>query len=142
MGTDFHVADFARLGMADGHTLSATERIACLSVYGVNLLQQRLIWYLTRLEVPTFQLEEAFFHTYEEADLLEEWADALCDAGCRAQDASAQFESFLRTKAPGGRPLQDDLRDPQRRSAVRLACRAEAGRLALQGAPQGSAASD
>ena len=142
MGTDLHAAHFPLLGLANSNALSATRRLACLSVYGVNLLQQRLVWYLTRLEVPTFQLQEAFAHTYEAADALEEWLDVLCDAGWTAQEASAQFESFLRAKVPGGRALQEDLRDPERRSAVRLACRAKARHLALQGAPQSSEGPD
>lgn len=44
--------------------IEGAERIACASQYGVNLLQQRLVLHLTRLEVPTFQFNQAFAHTY------------------------------------------------------------------------------
>jgi hypothetical protein len=128
-GSDLYVGRFSRLGMANSEDLSAGRRVACLSVYGVNLLQQRLIWHLTRLEVPTFRLQEAFAHTYEEADILEDWSDILCDAGWVVADAAARFEQFVRSAGRSGRPLQEDLRDAQLRSAVRTACRTEARRL-------------
>jgi hypothetical protein len=134
-GNDLYVGRFSQLGMANGTDLSTSPRVACLSVYGVNLLQQRLIWYLTRLEVPTFRLQEAFAHTYEEADILEEWSDILCEAGWVVADAAASFEQFVRTAGRSGRPLQSDLRDAQLRSAVRTACRTEARRLAGAATP-------
>jgi hypothetical protein len=104
-------------------------------MYGVNLLQQRLVWHLTRFEVPTFRLQEAFAHTYEEADILEEWSDILCEAGWVVADAAARFEQFVRTAGRSGRPLQGDLRDAQLRSAVRTTCRTEARRLAGEATP-------
>ena len=110
-------------------TLRSSARIACLSEYGVNLLQQRLVWHMTRLEVPTFTFHEAFAHTQEEADLLEEWNDVLCAAGFTIAKSTSKFDTFLRSDKGDGKTLQGDLRDPQRRSAVRMACRAEARRL-------------
>lgn len=132
-----HVARFSQLGTARSADLSTPSRLACLSVYGVNLLQQRLIWYLTRFEVPTFRLQEAFAHTYEEADILEEWTGILCEAGWATEDAAARFEAYIRATTGSGSSLQQDLRDPQRRPAVRLACRAEARRLVREPRPNG-----
>jgi hypothetical protein len=127
-----HVGALHELGRARTEDVLETDRIACLSVFGVNLLQQRLIWHLTRLEVPTFQLQEAFSHTYEEADLLEEWTETLSDVDIPGADAVARFEDFIREMQATGRTRQEDLRDPQRRSAVRSTCRAEARRIASQ----------
>ena len=124
-----HVGQFDELGKALTVDLTTDKRVACLSEYGVNLLQQRLIWHLTRLEVETFRIQEAFAHTFEEADLLEEWTDTLSATGVSTVDAAASFESFIRADRGSGRTLQKDLRDVQRRSAVRVACRNEARRL-------------
>ena len=126
------IARLDDIGKALTEHVAAGRRLACLSPFGVNLLQQRFIWRMTRHEVPTFQLQEVSSHTFEEADLLEEWNEAVCAAGVTAGQAAASFEAFLRADRGGGRTLQNDLRDPQRRSSVRIACRAEARRVAEQ----------
>ena len=125
-----HVGSFEQLGQARTIDLDIGSRRACLSPFGVNLLQQRFIWYLTRLEVATFRLQEAFSHFFEEVDVMEDWIDTLRDSGMDGEDATRRFDAFIRTDLGGGRTLQTDLRDPQRRASVRQACRAEAQRLA------------
>ena len=120
------VARLDDIGKALTTALTAGTRLACLAPFGVNLLQQRFIWRLTRHEVPTYQLQEASAHVFEEADLLEEWNDTVCSAGVPPDEAAALFEGFVRADRGDGKTLQDDLRDPQRRSAVRIACRDEA----------------
>ena len=127
--SSLYVGHFDELGKALTVDLAKSTRLACLSEYGVNLLQQRLIWHLTRFEIGTFRIQEAFAHTFEEADLLEEWTDTLSTAGMSVADAAAHFEAFIRANQGSGRTLQEDLRDVQRRSAVRVACRSEARRL-------------
>jgi hypothetical protein len=102
-------------------------RLACLSEFGVNMLQQRLTCHLTRAEVPTHQFGQAFSHTYEEADLLEDWTDTLTEAGWAPADAASAFEAFIRSGDPS---YQEKLLDPQHRSAVRRACMQEAKRSA------------
>jgi hypothetical protein len=87
------------------------------------------VWNLTRFAVETTRLDEAFAHTYEEADLLEDWTDTLCAAGTSLADAAASFEAYIRLDLGDGRTRQEDLRTPQRRSAVRMACREEARRM-------------
>lgn len=124
------VARLDDIGKAETEQLTAGIRLACLSPFGVNLLQQRFIWRLTRHEVPTYQLQEVSAHVFEEADLLEEWNETVCAAGATPEEAASLFESFLRADRGGGSTRQDDLRDPQRRSTVRSACRAEAERVA------------
>ncbi len=105
------------------------ERIACLSAFGVNMLQQRLTCHLTRADVPTADFNTAFSHTFDEADLLEEWADTLVDAGWTQPAAAAEFETLMRDGEPS---LQARLLDAQQRSPVRRACRQKATELARQ----------
>jgi len=124
------VARLDDIGKALTEQLVAGTRVACLTPFGVNLLQQRFIWRLTRHEVPTYLLQEVSAHVFEEADLLEEWSDTVCAAGASPEQAAASFEAFVRADHGGGNTLQSDLRDPQRRSTVRCACRAEAERVA------------
>ena len=132
---ELYVARLDDIGKALTADILAGDRIACLSQFGVNLLQQRFIWRLARHEVPTFQLQEASAHVFEEADLLEEWNETVCAAGMTMDQSAARFEVFLRADLGGGKTLQDDLRDPQRRSAVRKACRVEARRVASESEP-------
>jgi hypothetical protein len=127
------VARLDDIGKAETASLLSGTRIACLSPKGVNLLEQRFIWRLTRLEVPTHQLQEVLTPVFEEADLLEEWSDVVCAAGASPGEAAAEFEAFIRADRGGGRTLQGDLRDPQLRSSVRVACRTEAKRRGAAG---------
>jgi hypothetical protein len=124
------VARLDDIGKALTADIMAGVRVACLSPFGVNLLQQRFIFRFTRHEVPTYLLQEVSAHVFEEADLLEEWSDTVCAAGASPEQAAGSFEAFVRADRGGGKTLQGDLRDPQRRSTVRSACRAEAERVA------------
>jgi len=126
------VARLDDIGKAVTADMMTGVRVACLSPFGVNLLQQRFIFRLTRHEVPTRLLQEVSAHVFEEADLLEEWSDAVCAAGMSREKATASFEALIRGDCGGGKTLQGDLRDPQRRSSVRIACRAEAARAAAR----------
>lgn len=128
---NFYVGDFNTMSAAPTATI-ASKRLACLSAVGVNLLEQRLIWYMARIEVPTFQIQEAFAHLLEETDLCHEWCEVLCESGYSIAEAVTLFDGFIRKQSEGGRNLQDDLRDSQRRAAVRRACRSEAELLAIR----------
>jgi len=132
LGDDvLYIARLDEMGRADTDALGEATRIACLSPFGVNLLQQRLIFRLTRHEVPTYLLQEASAHVFEEADLLEEWSETVCGAGASLDEAAAAFDAFLREDRGGGKTRQSDLRDPQRRSVVRSESRDAAKRMAL-----------
>jgi len=126
IGEEFHAANFALATPVDGALIESVNRIACLSAFGVNILQQRMIWHLTRFEVPTHKLHEAFSHTLEEADLLEEWTEHQIAIGVDTKVAAADFEEFIRSPAdtPTGPTLQDWLKEPQRRAPVRSRMRA------------------
>lgn len=107
--------------------LRRAQRRACLSAFGINMLQQRLTCHLTRAEIPTFVFEAAFSHTFEEAELLEEWLDSLIGAGWDEGSATSEFERFIHAGQPS---WQQRIVEPQMRSAARRACRSEANRLA------------
>ncbi|MYG93032.1 MAG: hypothetical protein F4196_09170 [Acidimicrobiia bacterium] len=116
---DFHVVRLDRFGLAVTSDLMSTERVACLSHTGVNQLQQRLVFHQTRLLVPTARFHEAFDHTYEEADLLEEWNTEL-------QGTVKNPESFFEVWICQGDPTRQSLlRTPQDRAHVRREMRRE-----------------
>jgi hypothetical protein len=115
----FAVAWLDRIGLAQTPSIISTRRLACLSPVGVNILQQRLVVHLTRVEIPTSKFWEAFAHTSEEVDLLEEWTEELADS-VEPQQAAADFDSWIRAENRQGR-----LRDPQQRASVRAAMRTE-----------------
>lgn len=118
----FHVAWLDRFGLAVTSSLTATSRVACLSHAGINQLQQRLVFHQTRLDIPTAKFHKAFDHTYEEAELLEDWTTELGNAD---ESTAAAFESWIRQGDPN---LQSLLRDPQARAHVRRAMREEISR--------------
>lgn len=132
VGPGYWVAHLDEIGRCSVTDLQASVRIACLSAFGVNMLQQRLTCHLTRAEIPTATFEQAFSHTFEEAELLEEWTDTQTEAGWNIETAAAEFERFIRTGEP---TWQERLKDPQMRPAVRRACRGEARRLAQEPPP-------
>lgn len=113
----FSVALIEQVGRSLTADVMAATRVACLSPVGINLLQQRTVFNMTRYELPTAKLWEAFAHTYEEADLLEEWL------GAELPDASSEtFEIWIRDGDPS---RQERIRDPQNRASVRSEMRAE-----------------
>ena len=121
LGGRFRTADFQSIRSVSTLTLSCGNRIACLSQVGVNLLQQRMIFHLTRFVAPTRDLDGAFCHTFIEAELLEEWVEAKHNQGASVDDAAKSFDEMTRSPfaEPAGETMQDALRDPQKRAAVR-----------------------
>lgn len=117
------VAWLDQVGRAATEDVLGAVRLACLSEFGINMLQQRLTFQLTRAAIPTFQFHEAFAHTVIEADLLEDWTDTLTESGRSVAEAITLFEEFIRRDTPS---LQAQLLDPERRAAVRSACIREA----------------
>ena len=119
-GPGYWAGLFDSIGLATSEALLADERVACLSDFGVNMLQQRLTCSLTRAKIPTQEFNRAFSHTYEEAELLEDWTSELCGAGDNRAEAERSFDEFMREGDPSRRKL---LEDPQHRHAVRQECR-------------------
>lgn len=113
------VGHLDQLGRAATADAQGTIREACLSDIGVNLLQQRLTFHLTRADIPTSRFHEAFAHTLIEADLLEDWTDTVTEQGRSVADAAELFDAFIRWGDPS---LQAQLLEPERRASVRAAC--------------------
>lgn len=116
---EHHSARFEEMGMVESASLLTAERVACMSPYGVNLLQQRFIWFLTRLLVPTHVLGEATEAVFEEADLQEEWVTVATDNGEDATQAAHSFHDWIRSADESGVSRQKQLQDPQRRAGLR-----------------------
>jgi hypothetical protein len=96
-----------------------SNRIACLSQAGVNLLHQRLVYRASRVVIPTVTYDEANSGVFEEADLIEEWCLDRVDRGLDAAEAAAECVTWLREKRDDGLIRQQLLRDPQQRSTIR-----------------------
>ena len=106
--------------------LDPENRVLSLTDRGIHILQQRLVYSLTRVEVGLDRLHEQMAHVLLEAELEEEWVDELADQTDESSlsDASREFGAFLDA---GHR---DALKDATRRSDVARAVRAEIRRLA------------
>ena len=101
-----------------------SDRIACLSQLGVNLLLQRWVRHNSRVVVPTTTLNEQVSGAYEEADVLEEWCERALEAGVGLVEASSDCLAWLREDLGGGQTRQRRLDDPQMRGALRRDLRA------------------
>lgn len=131
LGGGFHVARLDQFGLALTRELLDGQRIACMSHPGINQLQQRMVFHQTRLEVPTHQFQGAFDHTYEEADLLEEWTTDLADIDERP---GSSFESWMREGDPS---RQDRMVVHEERAPIRREMRAAITRRRSQGRAAG-----
>jgi hypothetical protein len=119
-------AVFPNLLVVTPGDLAACERIACLSDVGVNLLLQRWVHHNSRAIVQTHVFAQVTAGPLAEAEIVEEWIASrqLVDMG--RDEAEAECHAFLRD-VPDGSTIsrQKALEDPQRRSEVRRAVRAQ-----------------
>lgn len=122
-GEATYAALFDNIGLVRSDELAGHQRVACLTPLGINLLQQRLIWYLTRFVVPTFRLNESCSAVFEEAELCEEWAIQRVTEGSSIDVAYAEFHEWIRDVDSSGQMRQQGLADPQRRAGIRRAMR-------------------
>ena len=122
---------FEEMGMVESVSLRATNRVACLTPYGINLLQQRFVWYLTRFLAPTHRLGEASEAVFEEVDLCSEWVMASTSVGGDPTAAESSFHEWIRSSDESGTSRQQLLREPQRRAGLRqeMRRRIKSGRL-------------
>jgi len=106
--------------------LAAYDRVACLSEVGVNLLLQRWVHHNSRVIVPTHLFAEVTAGPSAEAELTEDWVSERVTQGADPAAAEHECHDFLRSQLSADGPTrQDALRDPQRRSEVRRAARAQ-----------------
>jgi hypothetical protein len=133
IGGDFYVVDLPNMGRARTEGLRNDTRIACLEEFGVNMLHQRMINNMSRVEVPLHQITEFTTANFLEADLLEEFSDTVCAAGVPHAEAVAAFEELMSQPAStGARRLRTGLRNPSLRSSVRKTVRNSANRWATE----------
>jgi hypothetical protein len=99
----------------DAAQLQGVQRIACLDHRAILLLQQRLIFCMTRCLVTLTTIRESMSAVLVEAELQEDWCEDLCDASDDGALAAAvrEFDQFL-----GQEGLRSDLADPNRHSQV------------------------
>lgn len=114
-----YAARFDEIGLVQSSQVQDSRRVACLTPFGINLLQQRFIWHLTRFLAPTHRLNEASASVFEEADLCEEWVMVSTEQGRTAHQAETDFHEWIRTEDESGTRRQSDLADPQRRAGIR-----------------------
>lgn len=117
------------------HPSQLDERIASLSLRGVNLLAQRWVYHSSRVVVPSFDFNAQVSPVYEEADLIEEWCEVAIGQG-RTTDAAAYHAMHWLREDHGGVTRQAALEDPQRRSAVRKEMRQHVPFFYASGADQ------
>jgi len=125
-------ARFDETGMIASVELTPERRRLCLSERGILLLLQRLVYSMCRADIPVELFDKAVGHVLAEAELLQEWNEALIPPRTESGDGlvpalaaeATAFDEHMKTEVSGA-SLRDQLRDPYQRAAVRRAVRAE-----------------
>jgi hypothetical protein len=127
---DHHSAVLSEVGLVSSSALGLEKRTACLSELGIYLLQQRMVFCQTRARIGLDRFAEASQHVLEEAELLEEWSEALSPAETTNEESllttAIEFDEFL--GQPPTASLRSKLELPRERPGVRRAIRAEIAR--------------
>lgn len=108
------------------HPDGLVDRIACLSLKGVNLLLQRWVYHCSRVIVPSWDFNVVVSPAYEEADIVEEWSTTAMGSGRTVAEARHDVDAWL-SSDDGGRTRRKALEDPQQRGAIRREARNAAG---------------
>ena len=112
-------ADFEMSGPVRTTNLAASPRIACLSEYGIAVLQQRLVHHETRVVIELPVLDEQSAPNIEEAALLEEWLVSLVQNPNDANEVAELTGRFNDYLDSAGNQLRRALREPLKRAGVR-----------------------
>lgn len=118
-----HAAHFPLMGRIETADLKLDRRVACLSDTGVDLLHQRLVWNMTRVQLRLQDIRPFTRPFFDEAELLEEWRDLLCEAGLTEDEATERFDSFMKLD-----DRRERLGDGNYAAQVRRECEQEARR--------------
>lgn len=106
--------------------LDRHRRIACLSEYGIQLLQQRHIFNATRVVVELQTIYRELAPLFAELELGFDWTSAALSGVeqdvALAEQAEADFQQFM---GPGNSERRANLRDETKRSLVRTEVRRE-----------------
>lgn len=129
-GADYE-ADFRDTGVVLSESLHRIRRLAALTNYGVSVLQQRLVFYLTRLTVDLPTLADAFEDIAAETELQWEWTEAALSAAAKDADpevvlgeAEKLFAEYLDANGKERRRL---LKQSETRVDIRRQIRREIG---------------
>lgn len=118
----FRFVDFAEVSSVESASLVESNRIACLSEHGVQLLQQRQIFFSTRVSIQLGVIYRELAPLFAEIELQQDWVEAALEhASATAtelllDDAVREFQEFLGDGRSERRSL---LKDEARRSIVR-----------------------
>jgi hypothetical protein len=130
-----HYAAFLNeFSLATPAQLDAGNRVACLSLSGMNYFLQRWVANSSRVVVPTFEFNEQNIGVYEEAEVIEEWCTERAMHDVKPLDATAECMEWLsQPRHENGEARQKLLRDSQQRSVVRREARQHVRELNDQG---------
>lgn len=121
---------FKSMDLVGSDQLTADNRVACLSLRGVNVLLQRWVHHNSRAVIDTYVINDVVVGPYEEADIAQEWCQRRSEALESNEAALKECHSWLRQpNTAGGPSRQDCLEDAQQRSGVRRAALQELRRL-------------
>ena len=104
--------------------LGPDKRVACLSQTGSTCFCSGGVHHNSRAVVPTATYQDVSSPAFEEADLIEEWAEERLEAGLDIREATIEAVKWLREDDGGGVTRQELLENPQSRSTVRQQLRA------------------
>ena len=134
-GESTHFADFMEISTIPSALLLRTQRIAQLSAYGRVLMQQRIVFHLTRYPPHPDDLAASVAHIEVEAQNQADWVEAgtrsLNASGVQLPDVErleGEFQAFLDDERDGS-SLRSDLLGVRRSEAVRTIQREIAARF-------------
>ena len=110
---------FSDFGLVRSEALDLSRRVACLDPLGINLLQQRFIWDISRFLAPTAELHKSCAVAFQEIGFMEEWNAGWADAGLPAEDSGHAFHDWIRDDGGTGTPRQKRLAEDQQRAPLR-----------------------
>ena len=122
-GLGSYMANLDLIGRAPTTTLG--PRVACLDLYGITILQQRIVNRMSRAKISKDRFEEQNAGVFAEAELMEEWVEASDPQGVPRPDAEFEFHEFLRGDRGDEPSLQNQLKDEGKRPHVRQVVRQE-----------------
>lgn len=122
-GEGTFVASLDLIGRAP--TASLGLRVACLDLYGITILQQRIVNRMSRVPISKDRFQEQNSGVFAEAELMEEWNEASDPKGLPRLEAEYAFHEFLRAPRGEEPPLQKQLKDEGKRPHVRQVVRQE-----------------
>ncbi|XTZ13758.1 hypothetical protein ACQSSU_19835 [Micromonospora echinospora] len=126
----FYYVNLNMVSTIRSSTLDRTKRMACLSEYGVQLLQQRYVFNLTRVVVESQTIYRELAPLFAELELGYDWTAAAMSKAppasteevAFAEQAERDFQEFI---GPGGSILRANLKDETKRSLARTEVRRE-----------------